>query len=76
MGDAPTEFDERELIRDLANELVSCILEVMQEGGGYTDAIGQPVDNGESTLQKACDYLGQPMPLVPSWDNLVPPQLT
>jgi hypothetical protein len=60
---------ERELIRDLANELAGQIHALMQEGGVITQSIGEPLDQEDSILGRACAYLGKPIPTVPSWDE-------
>lgn len=58
---------ERELIRELANELAGQIHAMMQEGGCISSSIGEPLDNDESALGKACAYLGKPIPVCPAW---------
>lgn len=67
---------ERELIRELANEVASLLFAMMQEGGCVTGSEGQPLDNEDSALGRACSYLGRPIPTSPGlsgWVAEIPP---
>lgn len=53
----------RTLIRELLDDLVSAEIALMQEGGVYSDAVGQSFDE-DSSIGRACKYLGIQIPIV------------
>lgn len=62
---------ERELIRELANEVAALLFAMMQEGGCVRGTKGEPLDHEDSALGRACAYLGRPIPVSPEWDGPV-----
>ncbi len=55
------------IITDLLEELITTSYSLMQEGGAYTNAIGEPVDTEDSAIGRACKYLKLSIPTVPPW---------
>lgn len=58
-------MNERELIRELANDLAGSLYAMLIEGGISTSSAGEPLDHDDSALGRACAYLGKPMPVCP-----------